>query len=462
MCKIIKLIKHIAHKMNGYRYKYGFFIICAFAFLFQGQGQGYVFTDGRDVSKKIRFELINNLVVVPLQVNGTRLNFILDSGVSQPILFNLSDLDSVALRNVSAIKLQGLGTGEPIDALRSVGNTFRLGSLVNPNQDVYVVLDKGMNFSPSLGHTVHGIVGYDVFRNHAVEIHYGRKFLRFYKPGASKTPSRRHSVTLPLELRQNKAFLEAAVVVEGAEEVPVRLLLDTGSGDAVWLFKDEANGLPVPETYYEEFLGQGLSGVIYGKRTRVKQVRIGSHILENAKAAFPDMESFQGLTDLADRNGSVGGAILKRFNLFLDYPSGKITFTRNNHFSDPFHYNLAGLEVQHAGMRYISERITDSRGMVKQDEDTFGNVQIRLQHTTQLSLVPEIVVSAIRAGSPADEVGLKEGDVILAVNGKPVHRYALQEIVQMINERKGKRVRLKIERMKSDLVFSFVLKELFK
>jgi C-terminal processing protease CtpA/Prc len=81
---------------------------------------------------------------------------------------------------------------------------------------------------------------------------------------------------------------------------------------------------------------------------------------------------------------------------------------------------------------------------------------------TRLSLVPEIIVSAIRAGSPAEEVGLREGDVILAVNGKPVHRYKLQEVMQLINDNKGKRVRLLIERFNQDLLFSFVLRELFE
>ena len=52
--------------------------------------------------------------------------------------------------------------------------------------------------------------------------------------------------------------------------------------------------------------------------------------------------------------------------------------------------------------------------------------------------------------------------VILAVNGKSVHRYKLQEIMKMINEKKGKRIRLLIERYNRDLLFSFTLRELFE
>ena len=115
------------------------------------------------------------------------------------------------------------------------------------------------------------------------------------------------------------------------------------------------------------------------------------------------------------------------------------------------------------GWRYIAERIADARGIVRSgnEDDTFGNVQILFQNRTRLSLVPEIIVSAIRAGSPAQEAGLKEGDVILAVNGKKVHNYKLQEILKMLNEKEGKKVRVLIERYDRNLTFNFVLKNMF-
>ncbi|MBT8311820.1 MAG: aspartate aminotransferase, partial [Flavobacteriaceae bacterium] len=88
--------------------------------------------------EKVHFELINNLVIIPMEINGAELTFILDSGVSKPILFNLYDQDSLQLNNVSEITINGLGEGTPIKALRSYGNNFRLKGLKNNNQQVYV------------------------------------------------------------------------------------------------------------------------------------------------------------------------------------------------------------------------------------------------------------------------------------------------------------------------------------
>ena len=426
------------------------------------RGQGFRLPPSDQHSPKIRFELVNNLMVVPLEVNGAQLSFILDSGVGKPILFNLADKDSIELKNVRKLTIQGLGTGEPIEALSSVGNTFRLASLVNHSQQVFVVLDKELNFSTSLGIPVHGIIGYDLFRDFVVEINYGRKYLRFHDPKTYKARRGKGEQTLPLGVDRSRAFLEGSVVVSDGAEVPVRLLMDTGSSDAIWLFPDAEEGLIVPEKHYEDFLGKGLNGIIYGKRTKIRQLRIGDFVLSDAKAAFPDMESFRGMEEMDERDGSLGGELLKRFNMVVNYPAGEITLSKNSHFKDPFLFNRAGIELEHAGMRLISQRITDTRGVVMESDDPFGNVQILLEGQTRLSLVPEIVVSAIRAGSPAHEVGLREGDVILAVNGKSVHKFKLQEVMGMINDKTGKRVRLLIERFNRDLLFSFVLREVFE
>ncbi|MEQ5792836.1 aspartyl protease family protein [Muricauda sp. NFXS6] len=437
-----------------------FFALLLFVPLFIW-AQGYRLPEGEKF-QKIKFELINNLIIIPVEVNGTELTFILDSGVSKPILFNLSESDSIPINNVSEVTIRGLGGGEPMKALSSKNNAFKLGEARNYSQDLYVVLDRGINFSTSLGIPVHGIMGYDLFRDFIVEVKYNSKKIKLHNPELYRYKDRRKTQTLPLTVEKRKAYVEGTVLMKDTANVPVKLLVDTGSSDALWLFPEPEKGLEIPEKNYEDHLGRGLSGDIFGKRSKINGVRIGDFELEEAKVAFPYLESFQGLESMGDRNGSLGGEVLKRFNIVFDYARGLVTLKKNGNFKDPFQYNLAGIDLQHNGLRYIAESIADVNGIVKEDDaDTFGNVQILLENKTRLSLVPEIVVSGIRAGSPAAEAGLREGDVILAVNGKRVHKYKLQEILKMINEREGKRIKVLIERYNRDLLFTFVLKKMF-
>ncbi|MEZ4811799.1 MAG: PDZ domain-containing protein [Allomuricauda sp.] len=411
--------------------------------------------------QKIKFELVNNLIIVPVEINGTELTFVLDSGVGKPILFNLSDQDSIPINNVTEVTIRGLGDGQPMKALKSRGNAFKLGKAKNYNQDLYVVLDKGINFSTSLGIPVHGILGYELFRDFIVEINYSAQSIKLHNPELYEYKDNKRSQTLPLSIDKKKAYVEGTVLIKDSANVPVKLLVDTGSSDALWLFHEPEKGLEIPEKNYEDFLGRGLSGDIFGKRTKINGIKIGDFELKDAKAAFPYRESFGFIKNLGDRNGSVGGEILKRFNIIFDYSKEQVTLTKNGNFNAPFQYNLAGIDLQHNGLRYIAESIADFNGVVRDEDSTFGNVQILLENKTRLSLVPEIIVSGIRAGSPADEAGLREGDVILAVNGKSIHRYKLQEVLKMLNEKEGKRVRVLIERYNQDLLFSFVLKKVF-
>lgn len=440
---------------------FNFFLLLILWFPFYGLSQGFELPNGKKF-EKVNFKLINNLIIIPIEVNGAKLSFILDSGVSKPILFNVSDQDSIQLRNVSEITISGLGGGDPIKGLSSKDNFFKLKEIRNFNQLLYVVLDKEMNFSPSLGIPIHGIIGYDLFRDFVVEINYSSEYIKFHDPELYIEKENSKSQKLPLSIRRNKAYIEGSVGLNTANDVPVKLLVDTGSSDTVWLFEDEGKGLDIPEQNYQDFLGQGLNGSIFGKRTKVNRINIGEFALKDAKAAFPDMETFSTSTITGNRNGSIGGAILKRFNIVFNYPAKEITLKKNRHFSAPFQYNMCGLQLQHNGVRYIADRIANSSGVVMNSEKTFGNVQILMENQTRLSLVPEIIVSGIRAGSPAEEAGLQEGDIILAVNGKRIHSYKLQEVMKMLNEKEGKRIKVLIERYNNDLLFSFVLKKAFK
>jgi len=440
---------------------YTYILILIFCLPLSGVAQKFDLPKGIK-SEKVHFQLINNLIVIPLEINDAKLNFILDTGVSKPILFNLSDQDSIELKNVTEMTINGLGAGDPIKALNSNGNVFKLKKISNHNQQLFVVLDKDINFSPTLGIPIHGIIGFELFRDFVVDINYSNKSIKFIDPKHYEGVSNKKGKTLPLSIIDRKAYIDGEVSFEDQENVPVKLLVDTGSSDAVWLFQDLEKGINVPDENYVDYLGKGLNGNIFGKRTKVNSVKIGDFVLNNAKAAFPDMYSFSSIKDLGDRNGTVGGEILRRFNIVFNYAANKVTLRKNGYFKAPFRFNMSGLEIQHNGVRYIAERITDSRGVVRNDERAFGDVQILMENRTRLSLVPEIIVSGIRAGSPAEEAGLREGDVILAVNGKRIHRYKLQEVMHMINEKEGKRVRLLIERFNKDLLFSFTLQDAFK
>ena len=85
--------------MRGFR---SFFWILLLIFPVLGMGQTFELPEGKKF-QKIKFQLVNNLIILPIEVNGTELSFMLDSGVNQPILFNITNQDSIQINNVSEI-----------------------------------------------------------------------------------------------------------------------------------------------------------------------------------------------------------------------------------------------------------------------------------------------------------------------------------------------------------------------
>jgi len=292
-----------------------FLFVGLFCFLSTSNAQTKFGITQNQKSTTIPFKLVNNLIIIPVEVNGIELSFLLDTGVSKPILFNLTDKDSIQIKNITPITIKGLGGNKPIDALRSIGNTFELKGLYNPSQELYVVLDEEINFSARIGFNIHGIIGYDLFKNFIVEVNYSKKRLKFYNPEKYKYRKCKKCEQIPLTLYRNKPYVVAAVSIENRAEVPAHLLVDSGSSDAVWLFKDEKKNILVPQKNYNDFLGKGLGGAIYGDRAKLTHLSIAGNKLLGAKVAFPDSVTTSLVRRNRKRNGSIGGEVLKRFNL---------------------------------------------------------------------------------------------------------------------------------------------------
>jgi len=54
-----------------------------------GFSQGHFVIQNKKQTDKIRFKLINNLIILPVEINGVALSFLLDTGVNKSIIFKI-------------------------------------------------------------------------------------------------------------------------------------------------------------------------------------------------------------------------------------------------------------------------------------------------------------------------------------------------------------------------------------
>ncbi|MEZ4801984.1 MAG: aspartyl protease family protein [Gelidibacter sp.] len=432
-----------------------FFLILV-AVLSFSQGSFNLVNTSKD---KIKFKLINNLIVLPVEVNGVELSFLLDSGVSKPILFNIINLsDSLQINHVETVFLRGLGAEGTVEALKSKRNIVKIGKAINVNQEIYVVFDEGINFAPRLGVPIHGIIGYDIFKDLIVDVNYSSKTLRLHNPKTYKYRNCKKCETFNLTLSHNKPYIDGMVEIDSSQ-MPVKLLMDTGGSDALWLFEDEDRGImPIENKYFEDYLGKGLSGSVYGKRSKIKSFSLKDFKFKDVNVAFPDSASISIARKFRDRSGSISGELLKRFNIIFDYTNEKITLKKNSNFKAPFHYNKSGIVLEQNGIRLVKE-INEKLGYGPETSESANKIVVQTSYN--YALKPAYTIVELRKGSPAEKAGLLLEDVILRVNNKDTAHLKMQDINDMFSDEDGKVIRISVDRNGKILNFQFKLEKLF-
>ena len=434
------------------------FILLFFCFNLFGFSQSKFVIQNKRKSDKIKFKLINNLIVIPVEVNGVKLSFLLDTGVSKPIIFNFLNVsDTLDIKKTETIFLRGLGEGQMVEALRSENNIFKIGDAIKLNQDLYAVYGEKLNLAPRLGIPIHGILGFDLFRDLVVEINYSSGYLRLTEPENYTYKECKNCDRFNLEFYNGKPYINLNVAIEN-ENIPVKLLVDTGGSDALWLFENDSLGLELGDKrFYHDFLGHGLNGSVYGKRAKVNDITLKSFVLKNANVAFPDSSAVLFAQKIRNRNGSLAGNILKRFNIIFDYQKARMVLKKNKYFNEKFTYNKSGIELAHDGMRLV--RAADDK-ISKQRDQGFNRTKINIDTQYKLLLKPAYAIVELRKGSSAHASGLKIGDVLMTINGKHAFYYFLQEIMNMFHGDTGKKIKLKVERDGRTLYCTFELEEL--
>jgi hypothetical protein len=394
---------------------------------FQASNRGFLFDDPRDKSITIDFKTASNLIIIPVTINESdTLNFILDTGVRFPIITELPFVNKLNLNYLMPVQVKGLGEGQELTAYRSGNNTMKLNGLTARNQEVQMIIDENFQISHMLGIPVHGLIGFNLFKDYIVKIDYPNEKITLYKPEYYKYRDRRKDIILPLHLEGNKPFVRTSIVTSNMEEVPVKLLVDTGASDAIWLSEESDERIELPENHIETFLGKGLSGDVFGAKGRLDGIWVGPLILTKPIVSFPSSDLIDQLISSNDRNGTIGAEILRRFVVTIDYRNSRLTMRPTHRVKDDFNYNMSGMEV-----------INPIPGM------------------------PIFTITDIRENSPAYFAGLKENDQILSLNWSNHRSLELNDINLLLQSRENKKIRVTVLRDGEEFKTSFELKKLF-
>ncbi|KQT26087.1 peptide-binding protein [Chryseobacterium sp. Leaf405] len=404
----------------------------------------------------ITFKLINNLIFIPINVNGVDLTFLLDTGVAETSLFSLENQE-LQLTNLEKIRFSGLGGNASIDGFISENNIARSGKdYVNSSMTLYIITDQDFNISSHVGIPVNGIIGYHFFKNHPVVIDYTSKRITIYNDEDLFNKKVKNFNEFKISIERNKPYFLADVEMTN-EKKNSKLLIDLGNSDAIWLFPTLIKNFIYNRPNIDDFLGRGFNGDVYGKRSRIHNFYLGHFKFEKPLTAMPDEFSIQHVNFVENRKGSIGGDIMRRFTVAFDYPNNKMYLKRNRNYNDPFHFNMSGLDFKQDGMEWTKDMV--SLSTKNKDNPTSGYEVINNNLQYNFVLKPIFSIAGVRKDSPGSKAGLLKDDRLISINGKKTVDMTLQKITEMMKSDEGRSINMIIERKNKEMALSFTLED---
>lgn len=337
------------------------------------------------------FTLRSHHVFLDARINGVPATLVLDSGSGMCAL-DAEWAESLGLA-LDARSGQAVGT----DSLRI--SVARMQSLVLGDtvelRDEPAALAPLRDVSARHGRVVHGTIGFGFFMKYVVEVDFAARVLRLHDPAtfAYDGPGER----IPIDLSMRVPVLQAELVANGTT-IPVRLLLDLGTGGYASVltkaFVDGQPGLARRERCTARLIGTGVGGSVHGLVTALDEMRLGHLRVPNPYVAIPtDSRGFFGVTWV---DGTLGAPVLSRTRLILDYAHHEVIIEPVTAMDAPFSIDQSGLSFRADG--------------------------------PDLDIV---VIDEVAEGSPAAHAGIAVGDILKSVNGRAVSGHSLDWVADM-------------------------------
>jgi predicted aspartyl protease len=172
-----------------------------------------------------------------------------------------------------------------------------------------------------LGHTVDGVLGTDFLRRHIIEFHYAESRVTLRPPSAGSPD---HAASVPVTAEGNVLIAPAMLTLPDGDRLPARLLIDTGSNGALTLTSPfvRRHRLTARFPSRQASATAGINGIEFAPVVTLASVVFGSAVISAPNAALS--RAVAGLNASDDFDGIIGGELLRRFTVTVDYPGQRL------------------------------------------------------------------------------------------------------------------------------------------
>jgi hypothetical protein len=259
----------------------------------------------------VPFRLLNNHIYVQASINGRAPRaFLFDTGATDFI--EAATAKALDVKMQGALAGGGFGVGIAIFGLARI-NSIAIGGLELKDQVFGVDYSQGFSELEGKDDQFAGLLGYEFAKRAVISIDYARHQMTFSRIDSFHAPI--HAVQLPF------AFNAHVPMVTGVlDGVAGEFEIDTGSRSALTLMAPFAKANGLVEKYHaihSAIVGYGVGGPSRALLARAGELTLGGLIIYGPVTEIVTDKG--GAAEATRTAGNIGGDLLKRFTVTLDY-----------------------------------------------------------------------------------------------------------------------------------------------
>lgn len=367
-------------------------IACFISFLLLANTTVHAKTPANAAAVRLPMKMVGDHIFIKLKVGNSRhLNFIFDTGAGGTV---------INLRTAKSLKLMPSGF-TPVKSAHSqdytpyfANNELKLAHLSVP--DVRLLGSSLSHLEARSGAVIDGIVGFAILKKYIVRINHDANRLELYNRAQYQFP--KNAKAYDVSWWFPVPSIKASITLDNGEKITGSFLIDTGASTSLILTTPFVNRHKLLKKFDKKLKhsSQGLtSSKVTDFKARLKGMKVGDFNFSNVPVNLS--RATGGLLASDKIDGILGNAILKRFNLILDYSNQKLILEPNHYFKHAFKVNSSGIRIK-------------------------------------LTLKKEFKIMDIYKDSPADKAGLLPEDELLAINGMSTKKLTMTRIIQLFRE----------------------------
>jgi hypothetical protein len=327
---------------------------------------------------EIPFELEDNgHIYLKVRVNTSKevLNFIFDTGATSDLLDSAA-AEKLGLESDYQQPVSGAG-GSQIYKM-----VLNQKLVLDENIEVdktHLVLMNLARLNKVSEKTIDGILGYSLLKKYNAKIDYDNKKLVLYdKEEVINTIG---YTAVPFEFGNGIPIpqFDVSITLNNGESYNGKILFDCGAGITLMANTPfcEKNALSKRAGKSMILKSENLARGSISEEIAIKSISVGGFRLDELTVLLAHDK--EGVSSYDGYLGILGSQVIKRFNVILDYKSKVLYLKPNNAFNNEFIFPLSGIKLVYENGK--------------------------------------IVIYTVDETSPAYEMGIREGDEIISING---------------------------------------------